>query len=344
MNAVSARTRSWSGVRRFSTALAGLTAILAGTVAALGVWGQTVLLDTGGSGPVVARIVASADVARGLGEHLGDQLVRLYDENISFASRVPDALKDEAAALDMTITEEIRKRSLSVAASEPVRDAVAEAGVEAHAALVDSLASGPSSEAEPVRLNLIPAVTALFQSLQEQGAWPDTPSVPDVDPNVTPAEQVATLESSLGITLPDGLASVRLFDATDEPQGIRTARQVTDSIGLATWASCVIFLLSITIAMAGARTPWGRLVTGSVAVFVAAATVWLLARLAPTRVASTIHDGTWSLATEDITTILVAPLVTWSVVAAVAALAASGVAELLRRHRRRIAAELLGGG
>lgn len=309
-------------------------AILTATVAALGVWSRSVLLDANGSERYVSRIIDSPSVVKGLGEHLGDQLVDLYDQNISFASRVPDALKDEAAKLDLTITEEIRERSLSVAASDTVRSAFSEALVELHGEVVERLTNNPV-DSEVVRLNLVPAATALFRSLQESGAWPETPAVPEVDRSASPDQQAATLEEALGFDLPDGLSSVEILDEGGDGPDMAEVRGWVSSAWILTWIAFVVSVMTTGSAVLVARTIRARLWVVSIVVAMSSVSAWLIASQVPTRLASGVDDTTWAPAVDDIATTLLAPLSNSSLVAGSLAVVVAGTGEVVSRRRLR---------
>lgn len=309
-------------------------AILTATVAALGVWSRSVLLDASGSERYVSRILDSPSVVKGLGEHLGDQLVDLYDRNISFASRVPDALKEEAAKLDLTITEEIRERSLSVAASETVRSAFSEALVEMHGEVVEKLTDDPV-DGEVVRLNLVPAASALFRSLQESGALPETPSVPEVDRSASPEQQAATLEEALGFDLPEGLSSVEILVGGGDAPDMTEVRGWVSSARILTWIAFVVGVMTTGTAVIVARTIRARLWIVSIIVAMSAASAWLIASQVPTRLASGIDDTTWAPAVDDIATTLLSPLSKSSLVAATLAVVVAGTGEVVSRRRLR---------
>lgn len=326
---------SSSGARVLLSIVAGIIAVVSGTAAAVGVWAQAVLLDVDGSERHITQIVDSPSVTKGVGERLGDQLVRLYDENISFADRVPSALKDEAEALDLTITDEIRERSLSVSSSTSVRAAVVGAAVEAHRAAVEALTADDSADARTVRLNLVPAATALFKSLQETGAWPETPVIPDIDETLAPEAQIAALESALGFELPDELSSVEIFgDGTDQ-RGLDDARGWVKSLKILTWVTCFVFGVMLLVAVVARRSARGRVWTGAGLASVTAASVLIVSRQAPSRISSATDDPTWSSALSDIVEALVSPLSTWAIVLAIAAATATAGLEVMGLRRRR---------
>ena len=326
---------SASGVGRTVSALLAVLAIVAGTVASLGVWAQAVLLDADGSTDVVSRIVDSPNVVAGLGKHLGDELVRLYDENLSFANRVPDALKDQAVSLDLTIAEEIRERSVSVAGSEPVKAAVAAAAVDAHAALANALTHNTTGDPDSVRLNLVPAATALFRSLQDEGAWPSSPAVPEIDVSSTPDAQADALETALGFDLPDGLSEVRLFDSDTARSDLAEAREIVSSARVVTWVALVLFAAMTLISAVRARG-WSRRVN-TVGAIVAgtAVSVWIVARQAPGRISAGVDDEMWARAVGDTVATLLSSLVTWSLVSLSVALTAVALSVAIRRQRNR---------
>lgn len=324
-------------MRVVALVVASLVAVVMANVAAIGLWGSTVLLDTNGSERYVSEIVGSPNVVKGLGEHLGDQLVDLYDENISFASRVPEALKDEAAALDLTITEEIRERSMSVVASDAVRGAFAEALVALHGEIVEILttdrADSQTSDGANVRLNLVPSATALFRSLQESGAWPDSPPIPEVDRSASPPEQAARLEAALGFDLPDGLTTVSVLEEGESGPDVADARAWVSAAEILTWVSLVVGVLALAGAGLAVRTFRARLWVVSGIIVLSALSTWVVARQTPGRLASTVDDVTWSPAVDDIASSLIAPLATSSLVIAVSAVVAPGITEIVRRRR-----------
>ncbi len=331
----SAATRTTKPLRVFAVVLAALVAVVSATVGAIGIWSRAVLLDSSASQLYVARIMDSPDVVRAVGVHLGNELVDLYDQNISFASRVPEALKDEAEKLDMTITEEIRERSLAVASSDPVRTAFTEALVEMHRAIVESATTGRGEAEIAVRLNLVPAATALFQSLQESGAWPESPPVPAVDRDASPEEQASTLEKALGFDLPDGLSSVEVLREGGDGPDMSEVRSWVSSARILTWVALAVSATMTTLAAIAVRRRRARVWVTSAVVVASTASTWVIARQVPRRLEAMVDDETWISAVGDIATTLVSPLSTSSVAVALLAVATVGVVEVVSRRRRQ---------
>ena len=330
----SAATRTTGPLRVIAVGLASIIAVVSATVGAIGVWSQTVVLDASGSELYVSRIMDSPDVVRAVGVHLGNQLVDLYDQNISFASRVPEALKDEAEKFDMTITEEIRERSLAVASSDAVRAAFTEALVELHGAIVDTVTTDRDDGEVTVRLNLVPAATALFQSLQESGAWPESPPVPDVDRDASPENQASTLEQALGFDLPDGLSSVEVLREGGDGPDASEVRSWVSSVQVLTWVALAVSATMTALAAIAVRRRRARVWVASAVVVASTASTWVIARQAPRRLESMVDDETWISAVGDVATTLVSPLSNSSVAVALLVVATVGVVEVVSRRRR----------
>lgn len=295
-------------IRLVGLSITSVLAVVMGTIASIGAWGQTVLLDSTGSAAVMTRIMDSSEVVKALGDHLGDLLVELYDENLAFASRVPEWLREEAEKLDTTIIEEVRRQSSEVASSVSVRGAVVEEILQSHRAFVNVVTEKPIDQEARVDLNLVPVVSELFRKLQDSGAWPDSPQVPEVERSASPSDQQASLEGALGFALSDGLSSVRVLGGPEDQAVVDDIRSWVSIATTTTWISAALFLAMTVTAVFTRRTHRARL---RVLVGIAAVTgslVWMIAILIPQRVAMQIDDLTWSPAVKDIVSTMISPL------------------------------------
>lgn len=242
-------TKRLSKGRITAAALLGVVALPFVVVAITGRWATGTLLDTTAVSKKADQILAEPAVVSAMGDFLGEELMSLYEENVDITSSLPPGLQEQGKVIEEALKAELTDKATTLVGSGAVQDTLSRLVTGFHSQMVGVLDDSATSMGSGVTLNLVPVATELMKGLQESGLLPEKFTIPEIDQNLPPKEQVAALSKALEVELPDEMGSVEVFSAEEvatRSDDLENARQAVSTIKTVAWAtlagSLVLFL------------------------------------------------------------------------------------------------------
>jgi hypothetical protein len=198
--------------------LVGLTVLLT-LVTVPAAWARRTVLDTDNYLAVIGPLARDPAIQAVLVDRMTTQVMSLIDVQ----SVVSEALPDRAAFLVGPMTDAIQgfvRDKVQVALAS---DAFAAIWIDANRfvhqqvlAILDGEGDTISVREGVVLLNLLPLVNLALRSIQSAAAGlvGDLP-LPEISVTDLPAETIATIESALGVSLPDTFGSIPVYDSNE---------------------------------------------------------------------------------------------------------------------------------
>jgi hypothetical protein len=248
------RGRSRPRLRAVAAAVLVVLVVLLTVVTVPAAWGRRTVLDTDNYIAVIGPLAEDPAIQAVLADRITTQVMSLIDVQ----SVVGEALPDRAAFLAGPLTDAVqgfvRDKVQAVLAS----DAFAEIWVDANRfvhqqvlAILDGEGDLISVREGVVLLNLLPLVNLALRSVQSaaSGLVGDLP-LPEITVGDLPAEAIAKIESTLGVSLPDTFGSIPVYDSNelhDLQVGVRRFERLV-----------YFFLILIPVLFAGALVASAR--------------------------------------------------------------------------------------
>ncbi len=237
--------------RTVLTAIVGLAAIVGLFASVVGIWSKYVLFDSATVAAAVDNALDEPEVSRALATWVTDEAFRAVDVD----GRVEQVLPGPIQVLGPAITGGARAlvidrvdRRLANGATREVISGVVE---RAHAGAVRVLRGEPAVpgvrvEDDAVVVNMLPVVGAAIDLLPELGIV-DRLDLPPLEPTGDPAEQIAALEASTGLDLPDDLGQLVVY--RDDSVRNASAMVATARDAIALFERAVILIVVATIGL-----------------------------------------------------------------------------------------------
>lgn len=239
-------TKQTSKGRVVAASLLGVVSLPLVVVAITGRWATGTLLDTGAVSAKADKILAEPAVVSAMGDFLGKELMSLYEDNLDITSSLPAGLQEQGKVIEEALRAELTDKATSLVGSGAVQETLSQLVTGFHSQMVGVLDDSPQQAPSGVTLNLVPVATELMKGLQESGLLPEKLSIPAIDGNLPPKEQVAALSAALEVDLPDEMGSVEVFSAEEvasRSEDVENARQAVSTVRTVSWATLVGSLL-----------------------------------------------------------------------------------------------------
>ena len=268
------RRASWR--RFFSTALAILAAV-AVVLSLTGIWLRVTVLDSDRFASAAAPLVKNDDVARAVSNYAAAEIVAhtgaqqeieqvLPADAQVLAGPIASALQDglETGVQDVIQTDQF----------ESVFETAVRVAHEEALLILDGDGDVIESKDGLVTLNLLTVINDVMRvaSSDLSALFGTTINLPEIKPDDVPADQIAELESTLGVQLPEDFGQVTLFES-DELAEAQTWVHRFD-----TWLE-VIIVIAIAATIGAFALTFDRrrtVITMGIAVPVIATLTWLL--------------------------------------------------------------------
>jgi hypothetical protein len=261
--------------RRVLSGVALVLACLSILVTTVALWTHQVALNTNRFTTLIDRVVTEPTVIDPISTRISAQVVDALGVQTRIETRLPDAMKPLAAALNVAVRDAIDTR-LRVALQNPrLQQALVGTLSFTHAQVV-RLLRGESDVVSIVdgylTLDVFPVVGEALSQLQTMGLIPPDVQLPDLTSPEAPEVLAQRVETALGVTLPPGFGTIRLMPA----ERLAAARSVVRVFDL------LVILLVILSAILVALTLWLAADRRRMLIYLGIGTVvaFLLARLA----------------------------------------------------------------
>ena len=257
--------KTGGGWRSVAAAICGVLAVVALTLALIGIWARATVFDSDKVGDIVSSALTDPEVQAGLATWVTDQAFTAVDVESGVSNVLPDRLDRLAPTLTagaQTVVDQGLTRAL---ANPDVQQVLTQAIERAHSALMqllsgDGLVDGITVEDGAVTVNMLPLVSRALTFVQGLGLL-DQLEVPELTRAGDPAAQIAELESATGRDLPDDFGQLTVFESdrlAEAQASVQNAQRTVALLKRATWvlaALAVVFLVATVCSPATACAP-----------------------------------------------------------------------------------------
>lgn len=207
--------RAVSRRRSVAAAVLGVAAVVLLHGAVIGSWTIRTALDSERFEDQVEQIVRSEEVSSALAAFVLEEVTAGIDLRTPLVDITPDAFEPVVDVLLAGVEARLQGKTTELIQSPAVASEVAAIAGRAHSLAVDvlegrSVSDRVTVDGDAVRINLVPLVARAIGLLPEIGIFADV-EVPQFGPGGDPAEQVAALETALGVELDDDFAQPVIF-------------------------------------------------------------------------------------------------------------------------------------
>jgi hypothetical protein len=249
--------------RSVAAAVCGVLAVVALTLALIGVWANVTLFDGERVGEIVSTALADPEVQTGLAAWVTDEVFTAVDVESAVSEILPDNLDRLAPTLTAGAQTVVDRGLTLVFANPEVQELLTGAVERAHSALMDLLSGdglidGITVEDGVVTLNLLPLISRGLTLVQGLGLFTQL-DVPELTRAGDPNEQIAEVESALGRDLPDDFGQLVVFESerlAEAQASVENAQRAVALIKRATWLLAVLSVVFIGATIILARHRW----------------------------------------------------------------------------------------
>jgi hypothetical protein len=249
--------------RSVAAAVCGVLAVVALTLALIGVWANVTLFDGERVGEIVSTALADPEVQTGLAAWVTDEVFTAVDVESAVSEILPDNLDRLAPTLTAGAQTVVDRGLTLVFANPEVQELLTGAVERAHSALMDLLSGdglidGITVEDGVVTLNLLPLISRGLTLVQGLGLFTQL-DVPELTRAGDPNEQIAEVESALGRDLPDDFGQLVVFESerlAEAQASVENAQRAVALIKRATWLLAVLSVVFIAATIILARHRW----------------------------------------------------------------------------------------
>ena len=250
------------GWRSAAAGVCGVLAVVALTLALIGIWANATVFDSDKIGDIVGSALADPEVTAGLATWVTDEVFAAVDVETAVSNVLPGNL----ARLAPTLTagaESVVDRGLERALANPdVQQALTQAVERAHSALMqllsgDGLIDGITVQDGQVTVNMLPLISRALTAVQGLGLLEQI-ELPELTRAGDPATQIADLEAATGRDLPDDFGQLTVFESdrlAEAQASVQNAQRAVALLKRATWvlAGLAIVFLVATVLLARNR-------------------------------------------------------------------------------------------
>jgi hypothetical protein len=249
--------KTGGGWRTVAAAICGALAVVALTLALIGIWANATVFDSDEVGEIVSSALTDPEVQAGLATWVTDEAFTAIDVQSGVSNVLPGDL-DRLAPTITAGAQAVVDQSLTRALANPeVQQLLTQAVERAHSALMqllsgDGLVDGITIEDGEVSVNLLPLVSRALTFIQGLGLF-DQLEVPELTRSGDPADQIAELESATGRDLPDDFGQLTVFESdrlAEAQASVQNAQRTVALLKRATWvlaALAVVFLVATVV-------------------------------------------------------------------------------------------------
>ena len=312
-----------AGWRRFFSTVLAIVAALSIVFSLTGIWLRSTLLDSDRFAAAAAPLVKNDDVARAISEFAAAEIVT----HTSAQQEIQQVLPSDAQVLSGPIASALQD-GLATGVQDVIQtdefEAVFETAVEVTHSEAMLILEGDGDVIESkngmVTLNLLTVINDVMRAASDDlsALFGTTVNLPEIKPDEIPADQIAELESALGVQLPDDFGQVTLFSSNE----LAEAQTWVDRFDAGLEVAIVIAIASTVGAFALASDRRRTVITMGIAVPVVAILTWLLVDANEDSYFSHIDDPTGRAAARAATDTMFAGLdrlAFWTIAASVVA-------------------------
>jgi hypothetical protein len=249
--------KSGGGWRSVAAAVCGVLAVVALTLALIGIWARATVFDSDKVGDIVSSALTDPEVQAGLATWVTDQAFTAVDVESGLSNVLTDRLDRLAPTLTagaQTVVEQGLTRAL---ANPEIQQLLTQSVERAHSALMqllngDGLVDGITVEDGAVTVNMLPLVSRALTFIQGLGVL-DQLEVPELTRGGDPTTQIAELESATGRDLPENFGQLTVFESdrlAEAQASVQNAQRTVALLKRATWvlaALTVVFLVATVV-------------------------------------------------------------------------------------------------
>ncbi len=252
--------KTGGGWRSVAAAICGVLAVVALTLALIGIWARATVFDSDKVGEIVSSALTDPEVQAGLATWVTDQAFTAVDVESGVSNVLPDRLDRLAPTITAgahTVVDQGLTRAL---ANPDVQQILIQAIERAHSALMqllsgDGLVDGITVEDGAVTVNMLPLVSRALTFVQGLGLL-DQLEVPELTRAGDPSAQIAELESATGRDLPDDFGQLTVFESdrlAEAQASVQNAQRAVALLKRATWVLAILAVVFLVATVLLAR-------------------------------------------------------------------------------------------
>jgi hypothetical protein len=338
-------------IRTIFSAIFGIVAVIGLFASTLASWGRSEFFNSDTIADAARKALAEPGATEAVSAYLTTQIFEVVEAEQRLNEALPENLTILTPILVGGAKNFVESRVTNVLNEPRVQEVLVGVVREAHKAFVrvlegDDGISGVSIKGDEVQLNLLPLVTVGLDAVQGLGLLQRV-DLPEFTVDGDPNEQIAELESALGVDLPDDFAQLTVFKGDAVLEASSTVQQAQNTVVLVKRSTAFIFAATVLAWILALALAHRRRRTALTLVFSGIA-VMLVARFAINRVVSespnlVVNPGARAALASALRTLAggLFTTITWLVAAgAVAALVviATGSGDRMTAIRTRISA------
>ena len=245
------------GWRSVVSAICGVLAVVALTLALIGIWARATVFDSDKVGEIVSSALTDPEVQAGLATWVTDQAFTAVDVESGVSNVLPGNLDRLAPTLTAGAQRAVDQALTRALANPDVQQLLTQAVERAHSALMqllngDGLVDGITVQDGAVTVNMLPLVSRALTFVQGLGLF-DQLEVPELTRAGDPTTQIAELESATGRDLPENFGQLTVFESdrlAEAQASVENAQRTVALLKRATWvlaALAVVFLVATLV-------------------------------------------------------------------------------------------------
>lgn len=280
-------------VRTIFAVVFGLIAVIGLFASVLAVWARGVLFDADSVADAAKQALSEQGATDSLATYVTDEVFRAVDVEQRLDGKLPPAVAQYATYVQQGAYNLVEGQLQKVFRSEAVQDTLVTIVRRAHSRLLDVLQGdgefdNVSIEDGAVTLNVLPLVELGLQEVQGLGLL-DRFDIPALEVGGDPAAQIATLESTFGVDLPDDFGQLTVFEGSAVNEASAAVQQAQRAVVLVKRATVAIVAVTV-VAIAASILLANRRRTAAIVLAIAAAVMMLVARVVIGKVVAEVPE------------------------------------------------------
>lgn len=241
-------------VRTIAAAILGVIAVVGLLCSVVGFWARDTVFDESEVASAVEAAIEEPGVTDALAARLTDSVMSAVDLETRLNNILPPALQRITPAIVGGTTQLLEDRLSNRLADPDTRGLLVNTFERSYGAFLDvmegdGLVDGVTVANGEVTVNFVPLIADGLQELQRFGLLDDA-TIPELDRQGDPTEQIAQLEAGLGRDLPDNFGQIVVYRSDSLAQKSETLQRAQQALVVIKRAF-VLILIVTAVAIVG---------------------------------------------------------------------------------------------
>lgn len=268
-------------VRTVAAAVLGVIAVVGLLCSVVGFWARGTVFDESEVAGAVEAAIEEPGVTDALATRLTDSVMSAIDLEARLNDILPRPLQRLTPAIVGGTTQLLEDRLTNRLADPDTRALLVNTFERSYGAFLDvmegdGLVDGITVENGEVTVNFLPLIADGLQKLQDFGLLDDA-TIPDLNRQGDPTEQIAELEAGLGRDLPDDFGQIVVYRSDSLAQKGETVQRAQQALVLIQRAFVLVLAVTV-VAIAGTLLVARKRMRAALALLVGSAATFVVAR------------------------------------------------------------------